>query len=321
MKKTLLLIAVAAGTLLVACKKNEGASAPGAQQNLKTYPVSFNVNTFSESATTLNAAPAGRSHVLAAAAPLTTPYLTGLFYRRDNSRLLAKVVQVKSSTPNFGTITAQLPLGDIKAYFIATDDTSYTVSQRKATATSGLTTYFTPILSYGSGAPTTTSLFTAYQFFTVSAAGSQSVSLTRAVSRITIKVDDNINPMNYGLSLTDSIRRAALDLGSQKGTEQTSNPLIENLWLSQNQGPNTFDFIVYPGNANISLKLTYTDPASFGTKSTATRKTILKGTIKANTHYTFEGYFSNLRNTTTAITADTSWNAPVNGTFARHYSH
>jgi len=312
-----LLIATAAAMLLVACKKNENGAVP----SKKTYNLTFNVSSFSESTNTLGTTNSDKAHALSAltgsrslaAIPVATPYLTALFYDAS-SNLIAKVTQTKASTPNYGTISVQLPLGRVYAFFIATDDTTYTLSLSKNNAKDfAAMSGGYPVISYNASyfGPPTTSIFTIRRSLNITGPSTESFKLTRAASLLTIAPEDVFTSPNAFIYYQQSPPNNALNLMEQTGEHTNFFSLVgQTIFPTLNQAGNTYSWIVWPGTGNTHL---FAGENGFN-------KTLFAATdtIKSNTHYTFEGFMTNMRPTTTTILTDTTWKPPVNKGFAKH---
>ncbi|QJD95773.1 FimB/Mfa2 family fimbrial subunit [Mucilaginibacter robiniae] len=317
MTRKLLTLSVAATMLLFSCKKEH--SNPTDSSSNKTYQVSFNVSSeLTQSTTPLISASSSQMHTLAAAKPIpvATAYLTALFYDA-NSKLLQRVDQTKASTTNYGTISVQLPVGTVYAFFIATDDNSYTLStstNNKQDAAKMPKGY--PVISYDNSyfGPPTTSVFTKGQALNITAPSTQAISLSRAASRLTVVVDD-VPPANTSYTYTQAPPNNALDLLSQTG-EHTNiySSVAQGLNPTAGQSGYTYEAIIWPGVGS-----THSFSGYFPSLTPASiNKTLFAATdtIKPNTRYRFEGYLTNLRPTTSVITTDTAWNPTINKTFS-----
>ena len=304
MKAKLLLIVLAA-SLLFSCKKDQQLSSP--QSNIAT---TFDVtSSLTATSTTLAASgkqslATGGSRIMAAPIQASTKFLTALFYD-SNSKLLQRIDQ-KQGSVGYGTFTTQLPLGTVHAFFVATDDNSFTLNMSK-TNSKGIAQMPNgyPAISYDSGffGPPTTNLFSTYKKLNITAPSTQAIVCTRIASQITIKVNDYIEPNTY-YNYNQTYPNNQFDLLDQIA-EHTNSITFASQTLDPTVGQTGYSYtvLVYPGTGS---KHNFTDNKVTKTLFAST------DTIKANTKYTFEGYMSNLRSSTGTITTDTTWNAPVN---------
>lgn len=318
MKKQLLTVALAASALLFACKKEQKSP----DSSGKTYPVTISVNSgISSSASSL--ASEGKGKVLAAAAPapVATKYLSVLFYDA-NSKLLQRIDQVNGTTSNFGTFTTNLPTGQVFIFYIASDNNTFSINLSTANANSTkLMPNGYPVMSFSSVFVPTTAIFTKSQSYTVTGPVNQTVVLTRAVSQVKLTMDD-IVVSGAQFSYEEDYPLNRLDLLQQTGEYSNSYLVSYTVFATPTASQvgtagYNYSSIVWPGTTQ-GISFTYTYPYN-GTYTNNTKTLVARtDTLKANTKYTFEGYFGNLRQNVSTITADTTWNPTVSKTWAVH---
>lgn len=309
--------------MLFSCKKSANsdiASPTAAIDHSKTQAVSFNLSGFTGGSEPLSSHSRTVNAMGVTALKDQVKYLYYFAYAVDVNTAITlqkKIVQ-KSTDPGFGTIKDVLPSGKYTIYFFGGQAEGDAKLVNKNTGAGPLE----PIFYYKDS--TVNESFWKKLDITVNAPKDTSVVLTRAVSKVTVKLTDAIpaDAATIKMLITDFPVGFDLNLGNGEPRGRYSDEYYPTKTFTYNlkstdkgKSNYTFNEFVWPfAFADITIESYNSAGTLIASKKLPKNFNDVLIEVKRNTNYIFTGKLYQNADTFT-ITADTTWNVPITKPF------
>ncbi|MXV50421.1 hypothetical protein GS399_05500 [Pedobacter sp. HMF7647] len=294
------------GLILNSCQKNQSLTRPLSQ---KKYPVTFRVDGFGVEVKHIGTT---KNQNTVSGLRDQIKYLTYSVweeYSPHYDSLVHEITQT-ADNPNFGTIADSLPDRKFKITFVASDKDDYAVTLVTGRATSFIIPTFNFRTVYGGDI-----FYRAIGEFTPSSAETQHFTLTRAVSKIGVKIKDELPVNAVKAVITFADEGLGFDL---LGDGANTYPGVENerrvpfAIKDEDKGKSNVQFSTYIyGNKRYYLiKLALYDASNnlIVDKAIVSTDTL----YKINTEYIYTGYLMPQSNTSFTVAVNDTWSTPVN---------
>jgi hypothetical protein len=321
--KNKLLILTTLCALLFSCKKSSvNVDSPGpVTDSAAMQSVSFNLSGFSGGTEPLSSTQKTVNAIAVSALKDQVKYLYYFAYAVDVNTAITlkkKIVQ-KSTDAGFGTIKDVLPSGKYKIYFFGGQAEGDAKLVNKNTGAGPLE----PIFYYKDSVIHES--FWKKMDLVVNSTKDTSVVLTRAVSKITVKLTDAIpqEAATIKMHITDFPIGYDLDLGNGEPRGRYSDEYYPTKTFTYvlNSGDKgktnyTISEFVWPfAFADITIDSYNGAGALISSKKLPKNFNDVLINVKRNTNYIFTGKLYQSTNTFT-VSADTTWNAPITKPFS-----
>lgn len=322
--KNKLLVLTALCAVLFSCKKNSTGDigAPGGGTDSATMQsVSFQLAGFSGSTEPLSATKKTVNALGASALKDEVKYLYYFAYAVDINTAISltkKIVQ-KSTDPGFGTIKDVLPSGKYQIYFFGAQTEGDIQLVNKNTGAGSLEPVF-----YYKDSKIHESYWKKINLV-VNATKDTSIVLSRAVSKITVKITDAIpqEAASIKMYLKDFPIGFDVDLGNGEPRGRYSDeyyPTKVYTYLLNNtdKGKTNFTFseLVWPyAFPDITIESYDSSGAVISSKTLPKNLYDTYTSLKRNTNHIYTGNLYHNTNKFT-VTADTTWNTPITKPFS-----